>query len=109
MTLEMELGMSYSEANSEGWRGSDEGNEIKASTADVPGWNGSNESGFTAVPAGFRHSTGFFYSAGSGCIFLNLNAIIRRSLNSSFAQIYRYEDYSNDIEREGGSVRCVRD
>jgi len=58
MTLEMELGMSESEANSsEGWRGTGEGEQMKSSSSDTPSWNGTNSRGFSALPGGGAAAT----------------------------------------------------
>ena len=52
MTLEMELGMSESEANGTGWRGTDQGTQMKSSPEDSPSWNGTNTSGFSGLAGG---------------------------------------------------------
>ncbi|HDS01520.1 MAG TPA: hypothetical protein ENO07_05815, partial [candidate division Zixibacteria bacterium] len=62
--LEMYLGMSQADADATGWRGTDEGGKLKE--ADTTHWqspnNGAtNESGFTALPGGYRSSSGRFY------------------------------------------------
>ena len=70
MELEMELGMSEEEANSTGYRGTDEGSKL-AGNSDL--WNSGNlennsefgTSGFNVLPAGYRHSTsGYYYYMG---------------------------------------------
>jgi uncharacterized protein (TIGR02145 family) len=70
MTLEMELGMSESEANSNGVRGTDQGTQMKSSTEDYPSWNGTNSCGFSGLAGGLRNwdggfgaGNGYFYSA----------------------------------------------
>lgn len=55
MTMEMALGMSEAEANDEGWRGSDQGIQMKSTSGWNSGNNGTNSSGFSAVPAGARY------------------------------------------------------
>ena len=59
-TLEMELGMSQSEVDERGFRGTNEGSKMKS----TEGWeefgNGINSSGFSALPGGFRFSYGVF-------------------------------------------------
>ena len=61
MDLEMYLGMSESEANESCFRGKDEGSKLKKEG--ITGWSvhpytkeitGTNETGFSAIPAGFR-------------------------------------------------------
>lgn len=114
MTLEMELGMSSSEANSTGWRGSDKSKKLKASPQDSPSWNGYDSgdplnSGFSALPGGNRFNTGSFYSVGSYAFFWSSSTsgsyAWNRRLNSDDDGVYRYAN----IHRDGFSVRCVED
>lgn len=58
--LEMQLGMSQSEVDNTGWRGTDEGEKMKSTSRWHNNGNGTNSSGFTALPGGFRHSDGDF-------------------------------------------------
>ena len=70
MTLEMELGMSESEANGTDWRGTDQGTQMKSSPEDSPSWNGTNSSGFSGLAGGNRYYDGDFYSGGNlGCFW----------------------------------------
>ena len=113
--LEKRLGMSASDADKSGWRGTHEGEKLK--TADAEGWQlygevwPTNESGFLALAGGCRlpngtpgqpglHQTGFWWTQ-SG------------SLNEA---CYRYLDYKNAnvfrgmcSKNYGFSVRCVKD
>ena len=59
-TLEMALGMSESEANSTGYRGTDQGTQMKSSPSDNPAWDGTNTSGFSALAGGYRNYNGNF-------------------------------------------------
>ena len=66
--LEMYLGMSQEEADSWGWRGTDEGGKLKeAGTAHwaSPNTGATNESGFTALPGGSRvYNDGIYQNMG---------------------------------------------
>lgn len=117
-TLERELGMSASEANNSGWRGSDEGDQMKIEAPQ--GWTqygnvwGTNESGFTARAGSCRlfdgrtgdpglFATGFWWSAST---YTGTNS----------EAWYRYLDYKNSnifrstcSKNYGFSVRCVKD
>ena len=68
MTLEMELGMSESEANGQGWRGTDQGTQMKSSASDSPSWDGTNTSGFSGLAGGYRSHSGDFYNEGYAVI-----------------------------------------
>ena len=58
-TLEKYLGLTETEANQTGERGTDVGGKLKATTLwDAPNASATNSSGFTALPAGTRNSVG---------------------------------------------------
>ena len=113
MDLEMQLGMNWSTVSSIGWRGADEGNELKE--AGTSHWNSlnlgaTNSSGFSALPGG-RYYNGNFGDLMDDAYFWtrssngSLNAWYRR-LSSDIGTIGR-SDVGN-IEY-GFSVRCVKD
>jgi len=109
-TLEMELGMSASEANSAFWRGDDEGEKIKSSASDIYSWNGSNASGFSALGCGFRYfNNGQFMEADVTGRFWTSTAVSNsswyRNLESNQSGIYR----ANINRKYGLSVRCLKD
>ncbi|MCH9718221.1 MAG: fibrobacter succinogenes major paralogous domain-containing protein, partial [Gammaproteobacteria bacterium] len=108
-TLEMELGMSESEANDTGWRGTDHGSQMKSSPGDNPSWNGTNTSGFSGLAGGYRRYNGDFYYVGNNGYFWSASAsgtyAWSRGLDGGLAEVVR----DNDFLRSGFSVRCVRD
>jgi len=112
--LEIHLGMSVSEANSTGYRGSDQGTQLKYPY----GWFsngstnvGSNESGFAALGGGYREITygdyyletylGAFWTATT----TDTEEAWGRELGWSNPQVER----SNKNKQYGYSVRCVKD
>ena len=109
MTLEMELGMSYTDANGMGYRGTDQGTQMKSSASDSPAWNGSNTSGFSGLAGGCRYIIGGFDNEGSYGYFWSASAngsnAWDRRLNGGSTEVFRN---LNDL-RSGFSVRCVRD
>ena len=108
MTLEMELGLSESQANQEGWRGTDQGTQMKSSPEDSPSWNGTNTSGFSGLAGGARYTDGSFNNAGFSGYFWLASAGSggwSRSLSGNYTGVNRYNHYL----RYGFSVRCVRD
>ena len=109
MTLEMELGMSESEANGSGWRGTDQGTQMKSSASDSPSWNGTNSSGFSGLAGGYRNSNGAFLSEGDIGYFWSASAYGAnawfRFLDGGDTEVFRFYNY----QRYGFSVRCVRD
>jgi len=112
--LEMYLGLSSTEADSMGWRGTDEGGMLKETGITLwasPNTGATNESGFSALPGGYRSSDNDgFFTAGylgywwSSTTFDSQNAWYH-SLNYNVAGVYRY----CSIKQLGFSVRCVRD
>jgi uncharacterized protein (TIGR02145 family) len=111
--LEMYLGMSQAEADDVGWRGTDEGGKLKE--AGTTHWNppnegATNESGFTALPGGYRSGSGGFSYMGNYAVFWSSTegdsvGAWYRSLGCGYSQVGR-----NPSDKQYGfSVRCVRD
>lgn len=111
--LEMFLGMSESQANDIGNRGTDEGNDLKEAGTDH--WlntsGATNSTGFTAIPGGFRRGeTGKFEWLGilhvwwSGTESDSYNSY-HRTLNGLYSETYRIYH----VKSGGESVRCIRD
>jgi uncharacterized protein (TIGR02145 family) len=108
MSLEMALGMTSSQANSWGYRGTLQGVELKSSPSDVLPWNGSNTTGFGGLPGGYRSTNGLFYNHGYYGYWwstsTNGNLAIDRSLGTVYSNVDR-----DDVNRKNGfSVRCIR-
>ncbi len=111
--LEMSLGMSPAEADGTEWRGTTEGGKLKeAGTVHwtSPNNGATNESGFTALPGGYRDDNGNFGYLNVGAYFWastdysSGNAWFRY-LGNFTSMVGRYYIY----EQLGFSVRCVRD
>jgi uncharacterized protein (TIGR02145 family) len=114
--LEMYLGMSQSQANSTGWRGTNEGSKL-AGNADL--WNNGDlendpefgSSGFSFLPGGYRNfQNGNFYSIDNYSYFwsateYNTYFAWRRYLSYDTTQVY----LSSYSKQNGYSVRCVKD
>ena len=96
-----------------GWRGTDAGGNLKeigTTHWDYPNVGATNNSGFTALPAGRRYSNGSFSNLGSNTLFWSSTE------NNSSHAWYRYLHYTNaDVHRDGYnktdgfSVRCIKD
>ncbi len=116
--LETYLGLSQQGADEEGSRGTNEGGKIK-STRTVPDphprWNSpntgaTNESGFSALPGGYRSLNGDFGGKGNNAYFWpSLPGFSKMfswnrqlSFNESVISRNRFD------KRSGFSVRCVR-
>jgi uncharacterized protein (TIGR02145 family) len=113
--LEMHLGMSQSEADNWSARGTHEGGKLKESGTIhwfIPNSGATNESGFTALPGGYRtslYSVGFRY-IGYRARFWTFTEEDNRSA------VYRLLMYTNEYvyretyDKQGGfSVRLVKD
>ena len=111
--LEMYLGMTAEQANATGWRGTVEGGKLKEVGTvhwNSPNAGASNESGFTALPGGYRPNGGGFYDirvGGSWWTSSNSeydNYAWGRNLSYNSSKIDRnYNDKSS-----GFSVRCIK-
>lgn len=106
-TLEMELGMSQSDADNTGSRGTTEGTKLKATTGWYNNGNGTDEVGFSALQGGYRGSSDFsdgnarFWTSTEG----NAAGAWERMLYSDRSDIGR-GNYGKSL---GNSVRCIED
>ena len=112
--LEMYLGMSQSDADTTDYRGTDEGGKLKETgTAHwaSPNTGATNESGFTALPGGYRvFVIAKFYMMGKYGAWWSSTVHYRssvwcRELEYSGQQVRRH----STNKPYGFSVRCVRD
>ncbi len=112
MALEMHLGMSKSQSIEEGYRGNNEGGQLKATGRtywDRPNKGATNSVGFAALPGGYC----------SGNIFSNVGSMgyfwTSTEMDPQKAWYRRLFDYSGQIERKSRdktdmfSVRCLKD
>jgi uncharacterized protein (TIGR02145 family) len=109
-TLEMELGMSQSEADATGYRGTDQGEQMKSSSGWNNNGNGTNSSGFNALPGGTRSSYRYFSNVGSNGYWWSATEyytdyVWSRYLYYSSSRVSRF----NYGKADGFSVRCLRD
>ena len=110
--LEIFLGMSPEEAELEGWRGTDEGGKMKSAGTqywESPNTGAKNESGFSAIPGGWRDGAGYFKNLGTATRFWS------SSKRGDYAWIRQLDYNSSKIFRDteglynAHSVRCVKD
>jgi uncharacterized protein (TIGR02145 family) len=110
--LEMYLGMSQAEVDGEEWRGTDEGGKMKHEGIQIwnsPNTGSTNESGFRALPAGWRDGNGYFYNLEISARFWS------SSKRGDYAWVRQLDYNSSRIYRgtrglyEGISVRCIKD
>ncbi|MBG0860023.1 MAG: fibrobacter succinogenes major paralogous domain-containing protein [Bacteroidales bacterium] len=75
-----------------------------------PNSGATNESGFTALPGGFRYHDGVFFDLGFGGYWWSTE---QHSTSDAFFRFIYYKDSAvfrfNNRKRNGFSVRCVRD
>jgi uncharacterized protein (TIGR02145 family) len=106
--MEMYLGMSESDAAETGFRGTDQGDQMKSTS----GWDsgsGSDSSGFNALPGGYRNSASSFDRIGNHVYWWSISEYgsysTDRKLNSFNDNVSRF----NDARYNGFSARCVKD
>ena len=85
------------------------GGQMKTDYGWYNGGNGTNSSGFSGLPGGYRHYNGNFYSAGYSGNWRSSSpdGSIAWSRNLSYHS--EFVDRFNGNQRNGFSVRCVRD
>ena len=105
--------MLQSQANTIGWRGTDEGGKLKETGTthwSSPNTGATNSSGFTALPGGYRYGTsGSFFNIGEhGCWWSSTDSgsyAWYRTLVYGNSTVERHENN----KRNGFNIRCVRD
>lgn len=111
--LEIYLGMSEQTADSTGWRGNIAG-KLKSTARDswlIPNEGATNETRFSALPAGDRFPEGEFFNLHFSTFYwtssnYNQNNAWARALGYYVTTMYRGHA---DSKEYGFSVRCVRD
>ncbi|RMZ48905.1 hypothetical protein EB821_05130 [Candidatus Marinimicrobia bacterium PRS2] len=116
MELEMFLGMSEEEANSHGWRGTDEGSKLAGNSdlwtdGDLVNNSEFGTSGFNALPAGYRNTNiGTYYYMGYNGYFWSSS-----EYDSYYAWyrrlLYNYSPVYRNVHNKplGFSIRCLGD
>jgi len=112
INLELTLGLPQDEINIWGWRGTDQGQQMKNTSGWLPNENGNNNSGFTALPGGYRYySTGGFEAIGTVGYFwsstepMDPSTAFYRRLDGVENRIHR----SATLKQAGKSIRCIKD
>jgi uncharacterized protein (TIGR02145 family) len=111
ITMEKTIGMSQTEVNQTGWRGSNEGSKLKQEGTEswISPNSNNNSTGFTALGGGYRTEDGFFNIAKeyggwwSNSIF-NSSTAWARTMKYSNSNIERL----NYNKKCGFSVRCIK-
>ncbi len=111
-TLEIQLGMSQAQADETGWRGINEGGKLKEYGNvhwNFPNIGANNETGYTAIPSGYRQPDGEYFNLGGSVNYwiTDESGVIAnyRSLYSDNSAIYRNATSKNS----GFAVRCVKE
>jgi len=111
--LELFLGMNRAALRDKGWRGKDDGDKLKETGIlhwKAPNEGATNETGFTALPGGYRDVNGTFYVKGYSAYWWSSTEYIEyfawyRSLYHTHHELHRTNGYIGD----GYSVRCLKD
>jgi uncharacterized protein (TIGR02145 family) len=111
MYLENSLGMSVTDQETFGFRGTTEGGALKATTNWAsPNSGATNSSGFTGFPGGYRNDDGTYTSIGYDGLWWSSTEI---DSNGAWNRVLYYNgsgvNRGNSDKQVGFSVRCVRD
>ena len=109
MTMEMALGMNSAEASNTGWRGTDQGTQMKTDYGWSGGGNGTNSSGFSGLPGGVRKGAGNFNFAGNYGYWWSSSPFDSGAWTRELGIAQEFVKRTVDVKNEGHSVRCVRD
>ena len=109
--MEMYLGMSQTEADKIGWRGTVGGKLKEAGTAHCinPNTGATNESGYSALPGGRRYDNGSFDRLGYNARFWSTTGggseALIRVLSYNTTNVYR----AYNVKHWGFSLKCLKD
>ena len=111
--LEIHLGMDTVDVDNIGWRGVTQSGKMKEAGTEHwenPNTGATNESGFTALPGGYRIYYGTFNELGFGAYFwssteFNSSQSWKRYLHADNKTVGR----KMELKNSGFSVRCVKD
>jgi uncharacterized protein (TIGR02145 family) len=110
-TLELFLGIPQADLGTWGWRGTDQGAQMKNTSGWAAGQNGTNLSGFSALPGGYRYAVdGSFNDVGNLSYWWSATAV-----DSTSAWYRRLDGNQNSVYKagvlyQGGKyIRCVKD
>ena len=111
--LEIYLGMNPDEADSTGWRGSNEGGKLK-DTGTIywisPNTGATNETGFSGLPGGSRNWLGEFSGIGGGARFWSSTERLSSDAWYRDLAYLRSEIGRSWYDQKSGlSIRCVKD
>jgi uncharacterized protein (TIGR02145 family) len=111
MYMEGALGMSVTDQETAGWRGTNEGGAMKATTNwTSPNTGATNSSGFTALPGGYRRYDGTYNGIGNYGYWWSSTG---NDSNYAWGRRLYYNGSvvgrNFDVKQSGFSVRCVRD
>jgi uncharacterized protein (TIGR02145 family) len=109
--LEVHLGMDPVGVYTSGWRGTDEGNQLKASAVDWIAWDGVNSYEFNLVPGGYRSYLGggeYYESGVRAMLWTSAESIPGKAWSRGFmtGQGGISREYSS--KQLGFSVRCLK-
>jgi uncharacterized protein (TIGR02145 family) len=114
-TLELYLGVDSAHIDSWGWRGTDQGAQMKNTTGWGAGGNGTNTSGFSALPGGYRHAVNGAFSALGTITYWWSSSEDASIISPTVSWHRRLDGVNSDIykatcgKRAGISVRCIKD
>jgi uncharacterized protein (TIGR02145 family) len=120
-TLELYLGMATGSQTGQvaawGWRGTDQGAQLKSTSGWPTGQNGTNTSGFTALPGGYRYAAnGTFNNIGTLSYWWTSTAEPLPSDIATYRRMDGAADATNNqvfrgaVNQEGGKyIRCLKD
>jgi len=110
-SLELYLGMNPDSVTVLGWRGTDQGSQLKSTTGWDDGGNGTNSTGFTGLPGGYRYAAqGAFYSLGEltywwAATEAGADLGWYRRFDASHRDIYK----AATSKKGGKYIRCLKD
>ena len=109
MEMEIALGMSEVEASSTGWRGTNQGTQMKSDFGWNFGGNGTNSSGFSGLPGGGRYYNGSYINSGYNGYWWSSSPDGSNAWGRNLDYDYESVIRNGNNRNYGFSVRCILD
>ena len=110
MQLEIALGCGAEIARTFGFRGANQGLQLRKSAPEFEEWNGTDPMGWGALPSGFRTEAGEDMNFGDSSYYWSSSPRSSRSLYIRGLTYHRNDMYSSEKDlAEGCSIRCLLD
>ncbi len=112
-TMELHIGIPLADINFWGWRGVDQGSQLKNTSGWNAGQNGTNTTGFSGLPGGYRSAESGSFNDFGNLSYWWTNSTEEANPTTAWYRLLQGDHndiYKAAVEKQAGKyVRCVKD